>query len=119
MTRPYPHFEDLGLVDDDHTEDMRKAPAVTEALRIDQPCSHHNHQGDLSTMKPHIQRLDDAINRIDLIRADINAVIRDMPEDVPMFALVDVVNGLWNLRNASCLLDKATDTLEADTKAVR
>ncbi|MDW5612086.1 hypothetical protein [Mycolicibacterium sp. D5.8-2] len=24
---------DLGLIDDDHTPDMRKAPAATEALR--------------------------------------------------------------------------------------
>lgn len=55
MMRTYPNFEDLGIVDDDHTEDMRKAPAVTEALRIDQPRSHHNHQGDLHTMKPHIE----------------------------------------------------------------
>ncbi|QFS93784.1 hypothetical protein FIV07_23760 [Mycobacterium sp. THAF192] len=69
-------------------------------------------------MKPQIQRLDDAVNRIDLIRADINAVIRAMPEDVPMFALVDIVNALWNLRNASVLIDKATDALEADTEAV-
>ena len=26
-------LEDRGLVDDDHTEEMRKAPAATEALR--------------------------------------------------------------------------------------
>lgn len=117
--RAYPQFEDLGLVDNDHTEDMRKAPAATEALRIDQPRSHHNHQGDLPTMKPHIQRLDDAVNRIDLIRADINQVIRDIPDDAPMWVIVDVVNALWNLRNASVLIDKATDSLEADTKAVR
>ena len=69
-------------------------------------------------MKPQIQRLDDAVNRIDLIRADLNAVVRDMPEDVPIFALVDIVNALWNLRNASVLIDKATDALEADSEAV-
>ncbi|QIV83052.1 hypothetical protein [Mycolicibacterium frederiksbergense] len=73
-------------------------------------------------MKPQIQtaaqRLDDAVNRIDLVRADVNAVIRDLPEDVPMFALVDIVNALWNLRNAAVVLDKATDALEADAKAV-
>ena len=65
------------------------------------------------------QILDDTVNRIDLIRADINAVIRDLPDDVPMFALVDIVNALWNLRNASVLIDKAADVLESDTKAVR
>ena len=59
-----------------------------------------------------------AVTRIDSIRADINAVIRELPEDVPMFALVDIVNALWNLRNASVLLDKAHDTLEADAEAV-
>lgn len=73
-------------------------------------------------MKPQIQstaqRLDDAVNRIDLVRADINAVIRDMPEDSPMFVIVDIVNALWNLRNASVVLDKATDTLESDAEAV-
>ena len=60
-----------------------------------------------------VDHLDAAVARIDSIRADINAVIRDLPDDVPMFALVDIVNALWNLRNASVLLDKANDTLEA------
>lgn len=73
-------------------------------------------------MKPQIQstaqRLDDAVNRIDLVRADINAVIRDMPEDSPMWVIVDIVNALWNLRNASVVLDKATDALESDAEAV-
>lgn len=58
-------------------------------------------------------RLDDAVNRIDLVRADINAVIRTLPDDTPMFAIVDITNALWNLRNASVLLDKANDTIES------
>lgn len=57
--------------------------------------------------------LDDAVNRIDMVRADINAVVRDLPDDTAMFAIVDIVNALWNLRNASVLLDKASDILEA------
>lgn len=65
------------------------------------------------------QALDDAINRIDDLRHGLNGVIRELPEDVPMFALVDVVNALWNLRNASVLLDKAVDTLESDAEAVQ
>lgn len=36
--RDYPQHEDLGLVDDDLTPDMRKAPAATEAL---QKNTHH------------------------------------------------------------------------------
>ena len=70
-------------------------------------------------MKPHIQRLDDAVSRIDQVRAGINALIRDLPDDTPMWAIVDTVNALWNLRNASVLLDKATDALEADAQAVK
>lgn len=81
-------------------------------------------------MKPHTsldrpapaaapQILEDATNRIDLIRGDVNAVIRDLPDDTPMFAIVDIVNALWNLRNASVLLDKAADTLEADAVVIK
>jgi len=54
----YPHVEqsdrdvldDLGLVDDDRTEDLRPtknapegAPTPSRALRNRQPSSHHNH----------------------------------------------------------------------------
>ncbi len=64
------------------------------------------------------QRIDDYVNKIDMLRADINAVIRTLPDDTPMFVIVDITNALWNLRNASVLLDKASDTLEADAEAV-
>lgn len=81
-------------------------------------------------MKPHIvpdrpvaatvpQLLGDTTKLIDSIRADVNSVIRDLPDDSPMFAIVDIVNALWNLRNASVLLDKAADALEADAEAGR
>lgn len=83
-------------------------------------------------MKPHLDSLDqrppatapqileDATNRIDLIRGDLNALIRKLPnDDTPMFTIVDIVNALWNLRNASVLLDKAADALEADAQAVK
>lgn len=35
--REYPQEDhaDLGLIEDDHTPDMRKAPAATEALQSD------------------------------------------------------------------------------------
>ncbi|MDH6245736.1 hypothetical protein [Mycobacterium sp. OTB74] len=65
------------------------------------------------------QVLDDAVNRVDLIRSDINAVIRDLPDTAPMFAIVDIVAALSNLRNAAVLLDKATDRLEADAEVTR
>ena len=37
-------LDDFGVFDDDDTPDMRKAPAATEALRVqNHPRSHHNH----------------------------------------------------------------------------
>jgi len=33
-------LEDLGLIDDDNTEEMRKAPGATDALRNESPRSH-------------------------------------------------------------------------------
>lgn len=42
--RPQEAHADIGLVDDDLTPDMRRAPAVTEALRNEpQRGDHHNH----------------------------------------------------------------------------
>ena len=65
------------------------------------------------------QRLDVAVNRVDLLRHDINAVIQDLPTDAPLFAVADVVTALGHLRQAAVLLDRANDVLEADAKAVR
>lgn len=61
------------------------------------------------------QRLDDAVNRVDVIRADLNAVLRDLAADdnAPMFVVVDLVNALYHLRHAAVLIDQANDRLEA------
>lgn len=64
------------------------------------------------------QRLSQSTECIDTVRRFVNEIVRDLPDDAPMFPIVDIVNALWNLRNASVLLDKAADTLEADTPAV-
>ena len=46
---PQADHADLGLIpDSDHTEDMRKAPAVTEALRSEH---HVGHQTNRSSNK--------------------------------------------------------------------
>lgn len=60
------------------------------------------------------QRLDASVNMIDLARGDINAVIRDLPEDTSMWVIVDITNALGSLRNAAVMLDKANDAIEAD-----
>ncbi|MDW5613241.1 hypothetical protein [Mycolicibacterium sp. D5.8-2] len=65
------------------------------------------------------QRLDVAVNRIDLLRRDINGVVQDLPADAPLFAVADVVTALGHLRQSAVLLDRANDVLEADAKAVR
>lgn len=36
-TLPQESHADLGIVDDDHTPDMRKAPAATRAFQIEHP----------------------------------------------------------------------------------
>ncbi|CAN3126259.1 hypothetical protein ACNUDN_00075 [Mycobacterium sp. smrl_JER01] len=65
------------------------------------------------------QRLDVAVNRVDLLRSDINAVVQELPTDAPLFAVADVVTALGHLRQAAVLLDRANDILEADAKAVK
>lgn len=58
------------------------------------------------------QRLDVAVNRIDLIRADLNSELRNLPVDAPLFAVTDVVIALNHLREAAVALDRSTDALE-------
>lgn len=58
------------------------------------------------------QQIDIAVNRIDLIRADINKALRELPTDTPLFAVTDVVVALGYLRLASVALDKANDQIE-------
>jgi hypothetical protein len=61
------------------------------------------------------RRLDASVNRVDVIRADLNAVLRELAGDdaAPMFVVVDVVNALYHLRAAAVLIDQANDRLEA------
>lgn len=59
------------------------------------------------------QRLDVAVNRIDLIRVDINTLLRELPTNAPLFGVVDIVAALGHLRQAAVLVDKAADQLEA------
>ncbi|MCX2712038.1 hypothetical protein [Mycolicibacterium sp. J2] len=59
------------------------------------------------------RRLDDSVNRVDVIRADLNTVLHELASDnAPMFVVVDVVNALYHLRAAAVLIDQANDRLE-------
>lgn len=65
------------------------------------------------------QQLDVAVNKVDLLRHDVNEILRELPANAPLMAVVDVVTALGHLRRAAVALDRATDALEADAKAVR
>lgn len=60
------------------------------------------------------QRLDVAVNRIDLLRSDLNEELRALPDDSPLFGVSDLVAALGHLRHASILLDRATGAIQAD-----
>lgn len=64
------------------------------------------------------QRLDVAVNRVDLIRHDLNEILRELPTDAPLFAVADLVTALGHLRQGAIAIDKASDRLEADAAAV-
>ncbi|OBK02804.1 hypothetical protein A5637_16230 [Mycolicibacterium fortuitum] len=59
------------------------------------------------------RRLGAATAQIYTIRAEVNAVLRELPADAPLFAVTDVVAALNHLRLAAVALDKAADTIEA------
>ncbi|WP_349319146.1 hypothetical protein [Mycolicibacterium canariasense] len=55
--------------------------------------------------------LDNAVNLIDVARADGNKVLRGLPRTAPLFVAVDLVTALGHLRQAALLIDGAADTL--------
>ena len=64
------------------------------------------------------QQLDVAINRDDLLRTDLNAVLDRLPADAPLFACADLTTGICHLKRTSVALRRASDLLEADAQAV-
>lgn len=64
------------------------------------------------------QQLDAMVNLVDLARIDGNKMLRELPRDTGLFAVVDIVTALNHLRQAACLLDKAADALETDAQVV-
>lgn len=65
------------------------------------------------------QKIDVLVNRVDIIRADGNEILRGLNADAPLFAVADLVSALCHLRQAAVLLDRANDVLEADAAEVR
>lgn len=65
------------------------------------------------------QRIDVAVNKVDILRHDLNEILRELPDSAPLFAVADIVVALGHLRRSAVALDKATDTLEADAQAVK
>jgi hypothetical protein len=46
------------------------------------------------------------------MRHDLNAVLQELPDDAPLFAVVDLVTALGHLRQAAVGIDKAADALD-------
>lgn len=64
------------------------------------------------------QRLDIAVNKVDLLRHDLNEELQTLTADAPLLAVVDIVTALGHLKRAAVALDRATDQLEAATAEV-
>lgn len=64
------------------------------------------------------QQLDVAVNRIDILREDLNKVLDSLPSDAPLFGCADLTTGICHLKRASEKINRAAEVLEADTKAV-
>lgn len=65
------------------------------------------------------QKIDVAVNKVDLLRHDINSVLQEIPPNAPLMAVVDVVTALGHLKRAAVALDRANDLLEADAAVTR
>jgi len=63
------------------------------------------------------QGLDIAVNRIDLLRIDINDALRELATDAPLFCVVDIVTALGHLRQVSVLIDRVAASLDAEAVA--
>ncbi|MDZ7884751.1 MAG: hypothetical protein U5N53_18520 [Mycobacterium sp.] len=64
------------------------------------------------------QKIDVTVNKVDLLRPDLNEVLRELPADAPLMAVVDLVTALGHLKRAAVALDRANDALEVDAQAV-
>lgn len=64
------------------------------------------------------QHIDIAVNKVDLLRHDLNEILRELPESAPLFAVADIVVALGHLRRSAVALDRATDALESDAQVV-
>lgn len=65
------------------------------------------------------QQLDVAVNRLDILRADLNKVLDSLPSDAPLFACADLTTGICHLKRASEKINRAAEVLEADAQAVK
>jgi hypothetical protein len=61
---------------------------------------------------PSSRSLDRAADLIDLVRRDLNTVMRELPEHSSLWAHVDLVRALCHLHQAAVLIDKAADQLD-------
>lgn len=85
-------------------------PARTSQHETDGTCTFC---ADYTPPETPAQRIDVAVNRVDLLRHDVNEVLRGLPINAPLMAVVDIVTALGHLRQAAVALDRANDQIEA------
>lgn len=65
------------------------------------------------------QQLDIVVNRIDILRHDLNEVLNSLPADAPLFGCADLVVSICHLKRASEMVGRAAAQLEADAEVVQ
>ncbi|OKH65398.1 hypothetical protein EB73_21905 [Mycobacterium sp. SWH-M3] len=65
------------------------------------------------------QRLDVAVNKVDILRHDLNALLNALPADAPLLGVAGLTIGICHLKRAAVMLDRAADQLEAAAEVAR
>lgn len=115
--RSYPQQDhaDLGLVDDDQTPDMRRAPAATEAHFRTHPTTPMQKRGSLMRLQPsnpptkQLQAvLTDAQRLAQRLTQDIDDAFVVLPDDTELVVGLDLVNAQAYIVAAHRLLVNAS-----------
>lgn len=119
-------LDDLGLVCDDHTEDLRRkseaAPAHSGAASGN--ASQPDRKAETIMPRNECTRctvpagaekdsLDEAANLVEAARLDLEATVRNLDDGAPLLTVADLYAAAAHLRKAGELIDQAAETLEA------
>lgn len=95
--------------------DTISSPADTSRLIRCNRCGRHGwHDTDRCDETDPTWLLDEAVNRLDALRLDLDAVLRTLPDDAPLWSVVDLADVNDQLRTARAVLDRCADNIGAD-----